>query len=50
MRFFENVLKIVAKFSLKFREKFRKFWKYAFVGDSGDAPEASEIIKILVEK
>ena len=32
-------------------EKFRKFWKYGFVGGSGaDPPEASENIKKLVEK
>ena len=35
---FENFL----KFSQKNREKFRKFWKYAFIGGS-----ASEIIKKL---
>ena len=34
------------KFSRKFREKFRKFWKSGFVGGSGAEPlEASENIK-----
>ena len=32
-------------------EKFRKFWKYAFVGVRAASPlEAIEIIKSLVEK
>ena len=40
-----------SKLSRKFREKFRKFREYAFVGGSGAEPiEASEIIKKLVEK
>ena len=45
-------MKILSKFSRKFREKFRKLWKYAFIGVRGGAepPEASEIIKNLVEK
>ena len=35
----------------KFLRKFRKFWKYAFVGGSGaEPPGPSEIIKNLVEK
>ena len=43
--------KILSKFSQKCREKFRKFWKYGFVGGSGGgAAEASENIKKLVEK
>ena len=47
MKFF----KILTKLSRKFREKFSKFWKYAFVGVSGGGPpEASEMIKNLVEK
>ena len=48
---FWRFFKILSKFSRKFREKFRKFGKYAFVGGSGaEPPEASEIIKNLVEK
>ena len=37
---------MLSKFSRKFREKFRKFWKYGFEGGSGGGPpEASENIK-----
>ena len=38
--------KILSKFSRKLREKFRKFWKYGFVG----VRSASENIQKLVEK
>ena len=52
LRFFENVVNILSKFSRKFREKFRKFWKYGFIWVRGaDPPEASEnIFKKLGEK
>ena len=46
LRKFCEFLKILSKFSQKFREKFRKFSKYGFVrGSGGGAPEASENIK-----
>ena len=51
--FFEKCLEILTKLSQKFREKFRIFWRYAFVVGSGGGaplPEPSEIIKNLVEK
>ena len=35
MRFLENYFIILKKFTQKFREKFRKFWKYPFVAGSG---------------
>ena len=48
---FLKIFEIFSKFTRKFREKFRKFWKYAFVGGSGaKPPEASDIFKNLVEK
>ena len=50
---FWKFLKILSKFSRKCREKFRKFWKYGFVGSSGvgaPPPEATENMKILVGK
>ena len=51
LRFFEKFSNIFTKFSRNFKEKFRKLWKHAFVGGLGScAPEASEIIKILLEK
>ena len=51
LRFFEEIFKILSKLLRNFREKFREFWKYAFVrGSWGGFPEASEIIKKLVEK
>ena len=58
LQFFDNFIgnfaifwKFFSKFSRKFMKKFRKFWKYAFVGVQGtEPPEASEIIKNLVEK
>ena len=61
LEFFENLhvnfaifwkfFKIWSKFSLEFRENFRKCWKYGFVGGLGGGdPEASENIKKVVEK
>ena len=48
---FWKVFKIWSKFSRKFMENFRKFWKYGFIGGSGaEPPEASENIKKVVEK
>ena len=45
MRFFWKYFKILSRFSRKFRERFWKFGKCAFVGASGAVPpEASEII------
>ena len=38
LRFFEKVFKILSKFSRKFREQFRKLWKYAFVLVRGRSP------------
>ena len=35
LRFCEKVLNILSKFKRIFKEKFRKFEKYAFVGGSG---------------
>ena len=47
LRFF----KMLSKFSRKFREIFRKFCKYAFVGVRGAEPlESNDIIKNVVEK
>ena len=43
-RKFCDFFKFLSKFSRKFKEKFRKFWKYAFVGSS------SKNNKNLVEK
>ena len=58
--FFENVhvnfeifwkfFKIWSKFSRKFRENFRKLWKYGFVGGGAEPPDANENIKKVVEK
>ena len=51
LRFVENFFEILSKFSRKFMEKFRKFWKYGFVEGSGaEPPEARENIKKFVEK
>ena len=61
LEFFENLnlnfaifwkfFKILSKISRKFRENFRKFWKYGFEGGSGGGdPEANENITKLVEK
>ena len=53
--FFENLhvnfaifwkfVKILSKFSRKFRGKFGKFWKYGFVGGSGGGVEPREASK-----
>ena len=44
-------MKILLKFSRKFREKFRKLWKCGFVGVSGTEPsEASQNIKKINRK
>ena len=48
--FFQKSLKSLSKFSRKFEETFRYFQKFGFLGVRGGAPEASEIIKNLVEK
>ena len=52
LRKFCDFLKILSKFSQKFREKFRKFSKSGLVGDSGGGapPEASENIKKISPK
>ena len=54
LKIFKGILlffEIFSKFSRKFMEKFRKFWKYVFVRGSRDgAQESCENIKKLVEK
>ena len=48
LRFFENL----SKFSRKFREKLRKFWKYGFVTGSAAElpPKLAKLFKKVTEK
>ena len=41
LREFSDFLKILQKFSRKFKEKFRELWKYGFVGGSGGGAHRS---------
>ena len=55
LRILKEILRFFEKFYRNFREnlgkKFRKSWKYGFVGGPGaEPPEASENYKKLVEK
>ena len=47
---FWKFFKILSKFSRKFGEKFRKLWKYAFVGVRGRSPPKLAKLLKTVEK